>query len=141
MLDLKALLAQLVGCANTRKLLWRNSTAVNGMAGNTTISLDLSKYDLIEIIFWKSCQAGRRYECSSVMNVGSSGSLDTFEINSGAYTTMLRRNVNVTTDGVTFSVGYWRGTNQTTTSTANDPCTPIQIYGIKCIVGGGAITS
>lgn len=137
MLDLKALLTKLTQCANTRYLLWTNPTSTSGMASNTTVSLDLSDYDLVEIIFWKSSNAGRRYECSNVSSVPSSGALSTFEITNGSATTMLLRTYTVTTTGITFSAGYWRGAGDTVTHSANDPAMPIKIYGIKLSKTGG----
>ena len=117
--------------AETKTLLWTNASPTSSFSAQT-ISLDLSRYDAVEIVcrYSTTDNSRTRYIC----DIGSSSSMYWFYYTAtdGKYMGVRSRNlVSASTTGVTFNTCNGKAVN-TNTSTANDGyIIPIEIYGIK----------
>ena len=111
-------------------LLWTNPNPTSSFSAQT-ISLDLSKYDQVEIVFKQT--AGSTALLTTKSMVGMNGKMlaygysDARELDARAY--------EVTTSGIKFNAGYWILVSDSTGTANANYCTPYKIYGIK--FGGG----
>ena len=112
-------------------LLWTNPNPTSSFSAQT-ISLDLSKYDAVEVVAkgWHADPyviffGARVGEGAEIMTYG--GIDYAVELNTRKFT--------LSSTGVAFQSGYKTALNSTTGSVSNSHCIPTKIYGIK--FGGG----
>ena len=111
-------------------LLWTNPYPTYGFAAQT-ISLDLSKYDAVEVVF--DGFAGNKCYGSQVIYKNQ-----LFAISGGRRENFKWRECSFNDTGITFGAArYIPSYNEwnATSTTSNYTCTPYKIYGIK--FGGG----
>lgn len=106
----------------TFDLLWTNSDPTANFAAQT-VSLDLSAYDAVLIIYLANLNRNAQYSRICLKNGYSNVLLGVISASSDIRT----RTANVTDSGVDFGAGY------TGTSSANSSNIPYLIYGIKGI--------
>lgn len=114
-----------------RFLLWTNPNPQNAFNAQT-VSLDLSEFDAVEVIFRTGTGANDRYTLPTVrVDIGNTGVI----FNTTAYNSERRFTVNPT--GIAFtnalyyaSYGNWSGTN-------TNALIPYKIYGVK---SGGVVS-
>lgn len=115
----------------SKELLWTNASPTSSFSAQT-ISLDLSRYDAVEIVcrYGATDDTRTRYMC----DVGSSTPMYWFYYagTDGKYTGVRSRNeVSVSTTGVTFDTCTGKSGNSSTSTANNGYIIPIEIYGIK----------
>ena len=117
-----------------KELIWTNPNPLATFAAQT-ISLDLSKYDLIEIHAYCSVQSGRQKLVSQSIEIGMPGAFIGVSVLGTATdtTTLIQRIYNSSTTGVTFAGGVYRAITASTLSDAADVYVPYTIYGIKLV--------
>ena len=117
-----------------KELLWTNPNPLATFAAQT-ISLDLSKYDLIEIHVYCSVQSGRQKLVSQSIEIGVPGAFIGVSVLGTATdtTTLIQRMYSSSTTGVTFAEGTYRAITANTLSNAADVYVPYTIYGIKLV--------
>ena len=81
----------------------------------------MSEYKFISIVARASIVHGDGNSLPQILKIGESGRLSA----SANMTTSFYRDVSCNIEGVTFGNGYWE------TSSNNDYCIPIKIYGYK----------
>ena len=116
----------------TRTLLWTNASPTSAFAAQT-ISLDLSGYDAVEIVsrFTTSnigqtvekCEVGSRVFVEKFYNATSTS----------AHATIMHRQIDVSSDGVTFANAKTKVVDENTSTTNNSVLIPYKIYGIKVV--------
>ena len=116
----------------TKTLLWTNASPTSKFAAQT-ISLDLSGYDAVEIVsrFTTSnigqtvekCEVGSRVFVEKFYNATSTS----------AHATIMHRQIDVSSDGVTFADAKRKVTDENTSTTDNSLLIPYKIYGIKVV--------
>ena len=111
-------------------LLWTNPNPTSSFSAQT-ISLDLSKYDMVEVVFKQ--YASNPFFSTSKTEVGKSGKL--FSYGYEDVREMDGRSYKVSTTGVSFQVGYSAMISASSGTAADGQCVPYKIYGIK--FGGG----
>ena len=115
-----------------RKLLWTNASPTSVFAAQT-LSLALSGYDAVEIVsrFTTSnigqtvekCEVGSRVFVEKFYNATSTS----------AHATIMHRQIDVSSDGVTFAGAKSKVTDGNTSTTDNSLLIPYKIYGIKVV--------
>ena len=111
-------------------LLWTNPNPTSSFSAQT-ISLDLSKYDMVEIVFKQ--YAINPFFSTNKTEVGKGGRLFTYgyedakELDGRSYT--------VSTTGISFRTGYSAMISASSGTATDGQCVPYKIYGIK--FGGG----
>lgn len=127
-LDLKELIAKVTGQAEFKKLLWTNPSPTVDFAAQS-VSLDLSKYDEVEVQFmcWTTVQ---NLTPPIKVPVNKSG----IAFSPLAMNTI--RMFTVSTTGISFTAGTQYPTyNLWAQMNDNAPCIPYRIYGIKYVGG------
>lgn len=116
--------------ARKKKLLWENASPTSGFEAQT-VSVDLSEYDEAEIYFRGTSSnsfelsfkatIGKAIACQRITDIANSNQLY-----------IASRNAAITSTGVSFEDGYYKGTTATSAGAVNNTvCVPIKIYGIK----------
>lgn len=119
--------APVVGAMSKWVKLWENASTTSAFSAQT-ISVDLSDYDFVCILYYDSTPATHTTR-SFFAEVGTNGMLDCTE------THIMRRSATVNTSGVVFGNGTYMGAYPSATMTDyNDFCIPYKIYGIKGVV-------
>lgn len=109
------------GMLNVEEL-WTNSNPTSSFAGQS-IPLDLSKYELLLIIFrWSSSDPGT---LTSITKVDKSGQV------MALYDEKIYRSFNTSTSGVTFNDARASSSATGSMSVSNTKCIPQVIYGIN----------
>ena len=111
-------------------LLWTNPNPTSSFSAQT-ISLDLSKYDAVEVVARQF--RSDPYCFSSKTEVGKSGKLFCYGYDDARE--LDARNYSVSTTGVSFETGYYAVISASSGSTSASHNVPYKIYGIK--FGGG----
>lgn len=127
-LDLKELLAKITGQTEFKTLLWTNPSPTVDFAAQS-VSLDLSKYDEVEVQFmsWTTIQ---NLTPPIKVPVGKSG----VAFSPLAMNTI--RMFTVSTTGISFTNGtQYTNYNTWAQATDNAPCIPYKIYGIRYVGG------
>lgn len=105
--------------------LWENPSPTASFAAQK-VSLDLSEYALVLILFRGVNQSGTGDDMSIVGTVGSNVYM------SGTAYHAFKRNAQIATDGVEFFNGYFNGGYGTADwRLFNTACIPTAIYGIR----------
>ena len=112
-------------------LLWTNPKPTSEFAAQT-ISLDLSKYDAVQIVANRWGQTASGYQLGSFL-IADKDKKYALSVGSGEY--MNYRYVTLTDTGVVFGAGGRYTTYGGSAQTVNQSCVPYKIYGIK--FGGG----
>ena len=110
------------------KLLWQNASPITSRFYAQTISLDLSEYALVYIIFshFHNASTGFFPTMFTVgFDYGEVGFVDTDDGSS------IKRGINVTESGVIVGVGKFYNSNGWQTSSDGVFVNPYQIYGVK----------
>lgn len=112
------------------KKLWQNASPTSDFAGQT-LSLNLSEYDYVEIVFKSYKTISGEY--ISKFKVGSQGNLYTLTnigvASAASYATY--RSVTTNQSGITFGAGGFKYTSNNTWNLDNGYAIPVRIYGIK----------
>ena len=111
-------------------LLWTNPNPTSAFAAQT-ISLDLSKYDAVEVVARQ--YTGDQVVFSSKAEVGKSGKLFCYGYHDARE--LDARKYEVSTTGVSFQIGYSTMISDSSGTATGGNCVPYKIYGIK--FGGG----
>ena len=111
-------------------LLWTNPNPTSSFSAQT-ISLDLSKYDMVEVVARQ--YMSDPYYFSSKTEVGKSGKLFCYGYDDARE--LDARKYSVSTTGVSFETGYYTPISASSGSTSAIHNIPYKIYGIK--FGGG----
>ena len=110
-------------------LLWTNPSPSDNFSAQT-ISLDLSKYDAVEITFKSSGITTIRSDID-----GKSREANYIESSGAGYIQAARRGYTTSSTGISFGKGYWNFGAHYPWNETSDACVPYKIYGIK--FGGG----
>ena len=114
-------------------LLWENSSP-NGAFASQSVSLDLSKYDGIAIIYIIECGAnwGRMIKNTGIMPIQSTRpiSMEGTIVENTSSSTFAFRSATVSSTGITFGTGYINITNSEA-ATRDYACVPWYIIGYK----------
>ena len=111
-------------------LLWTNPNPTSSFAAQT-ISLDLSKYDAVEVVARQ--YATDSFVFSSKAEVGKFGKLFCYGYDDARE--LDTRRYEVSTTGVSFQTGYYTMISDSSGTASSTHCVPYKIYGIK--FGGG----
>ena len=112
-------------------LLWTNPNPTSSFSAQT-ISLDLSKYDMVEIsAFYSVTEDVNKMLTTSIVPANSLGSVSSQQGNGSAFA---NRKVTLSSNAITFTacVQHYGTTSRENINTC---CVPYKIYGIK--FGGG----
>ena len=115
-----------------KTLLWTNASPTSKFAAQT-ISLDLSGYDAVEIVSrFTTSNTGQTVE---KCEVGSRVFVEKFynATSTSAHATIMHRQIDVSSDGVTFADAKRKVTDENTSTTDNSLLIPYKIYGIKVV--------
>lgn len=111
-------------------LLWTNASADSAFS-EQKLSLDLSKYSLIHIVF-RLYKSGRSVTHTLPVNSNATFALSGFSGWGNDATYIYFRIMNyITTSGIEFGGGGEKIITSTTTTSKNDVMIPFKIYGIK----------
>lgn len=132
MLNVKKLLTKVLKQTEYKTLLWTNASPTSAFAAQT-ISLDLSRYDAVEIEVIASRTSGKMGVCRLFFGAPVSQGL----IVLGDDATKHARDVTLYSDGITFQNGYYQYMASGSAKT-NDggQAMPYKIYGIELLGGG-----
>jgi hypothetical protein len=115
--------------------LWKNASPTSNFAAQT-ISLNLSDYDGVRIVWKPSTTGGER-----IITDGVIGNDYLFNFiangNASAIAELRTRKVTISTTGCSFTAGYGKTITVTSAGTQAGYCIPVSIYGIKTLNGGG----
>lgn len=130
--DLEAILNEVLPSKDRMELLWTNPNPDINFAGQT-ITIDLSDYDMVEIHFFESSNAGRRFGMSQRFLKDIPCMMRSFSnMSSGSASSLLQRRLQASDTGVVFQDGQYRGATATAApSTGNDVLVPLRIYGVS----------
>lgn len=133
MVNIVQALKKLINTTEKKTLLWTNPSPTSSFVGQA-LSLDLSGYDALEILFNFSTSTSYGVENIVKINTGEKAYVN------GIFSAKLcRRTVNTDSSGVTISDGHhFNSYGSTATTLNNDVLIPIRIYGIK--FAGGVIS-
>lgn len=112
-----------------KELLWTNSDPSSNFTAKT-VSLDLSDYDAVVILYHATTSGSNSYLTSAV--IGETASMDAWTSIGTSGQAILHRHrlADVTATGVTFGTCEQKRVNVTTASTNdNSGCIPMYIYG------------
>ena len=114
----------------TKDLLWENASPASAFAAQT-VSLDLSEYDAVEIIY--SYYANSTLDYRATVRIGKSAELNTIcnitATTAASFNTT--RQCSVKNTGVTFTGGGYKYVNTTSYTAADTYSVPFVIYGIR----------
>lgn len=140
MLKIKELLAKMLGQCEFKTLLWENPNPSSAFA-TQIVSLDLSEYDFVEIIFAYSTSALSDTDTRKA-HIGSGGKvLFGVSLTTSGNPYIMSRGFSVANGGVTFEAPYRKQQNASASATTNNTdAIPLRIYGIKFAGGGYFLT-